>query len=164
MNFPFPRTRRAHHSALTMAQLLHAAPLDITRDAPRTSSLAEIRGTLSTHFKWWGDQACTGAQNLEVGRNLQEGETWLWEALCLCSMTMQHNRDHEGWRKCCLACSGCSHTQQDQSNIRNAINRNIITPLGKSRVPQVLNTACSSCPPRSNGRQSENVTRSKRPW
>lgn len=61
-NFPFLRSRRAHHSALivVLVQLL----LSLTRDATRTSNLA---GTFFAHFKWWGDQ---------------EYKAWRWAESC----------------------------------------------------------------------------------
>lgn len=94
-NFPFLRSRRAHHSALIVAQVLVQLLLSLTRDATRTSNLAE---TFSTHFKWWGDQEHTGTQNLEVGRKLQEGGEFFVNLkgtcanaaqLCSKSMTMK---------------------------------------------------------------------------
>lgn len=107
-NFLFPRTRRAHHTAQTTAQLLHAAPLDINKRCCQDFQSCWNQGSSFHSLQMTGrssphrDTKLTGGQKAAGGRrvlHLTPRHSYL-----LCSMTMQHDHDNEVWLKCCSAC------------------------------------------------------------
>lgn len=89
-NFPFPRTRRAPHSALTMAQLLHAAPLDINKRCSQDFQSCWNQGNsfhslqVMRQSSPHRDTKPRGGQKAAGGRSVLHLTP---RHLCLCSMT-----------------------------------------------------------------------------
>lgn len=162
-NFPFPRTRRAPHSALTMAQLLHAAPLDINKRCSQDFQSCWNQGNSFHSLQVMGQSSPHRDTKPRGGKKAAGGRSVLHltlRHLCLCSTTMTVQSDESvAWHA--QVAPMLSRAEATSGTLRN---RNHCYTTGQTESAPDLEHCMQFLSSVPKGEAIRNVTRSKWPW